>query len=300
MTHKIEIHFLGTGSHMPTAKRNHTGILLSYANENILIDCGEGIQRQLKIAKLNPCRITRILITHWHGDHVLGLPGLLETLAMSNYTKKLLICGPAKIKEKFALLEKLYGEFRINHELKEVSSGKFINEKDFFIGAMPMSHGVPSYAYTFVVKDKRRLKKDKIKKYHLPNSPILQKLQKGQDIIYKGRKIKASSITYLEKGKKITIIMDTAFNKNTIKLAKNSDLLICESSFYSQESDRAIKYKHLTSKQAAEIAKEAKVKELILTHFSRRYKDTKPLEEEARKVFKNTKAAYDFMKVKLK
>ena len=98
---KIKITFLGTSDSIPTKERNHTSILLNYKNENILIDCGEGTQRQFKKANLNPCRLTSILITHWHGDHILGLPGLLQTLAMQNYNRTLKIYGPRNTK-KFA------------------------------------------------------------------------------------------------------------------------------------------------------------------------------------------------------
>ena len=93
----MEIIFLGTSEAVPTEKKNHTAVLLRYENENILVDCGEGTQRQFRIAKINPCKLTRILITHWHGDHVLGLPGLLQTLALNNYSKQLYIYGPKAV-----------------------------------------------------------------------------------------------------------------------------------------------------------------------------------------------------------
>ena len=298
MTNKIEIVFLGTGSHIPTDKRNHTGILLSYGPETILFDCGEGIQRQFRIAKLNPCKLTRIFITHWHGDHTLGLIGLLETLSMSEYQKTLYIYGPTGIKEKINTLQKLYGKFRLNFEVHEIVPGIVVKEKEFFIEVAPMLHNIPAYAYSFIVKDKVRLNKKKLKKLKLPNSPMLKELQLGKDIIFEGKKIKASAVSYLEKGKKIAIIMDTAMNINAVKIAKNSDLLICESSFYSKEADRAKRYKHLTSKEAAMIAKKAKAKSLILTHISCRYeKHYLAILKEARKIFKNSSLANDFDKV---
>src|SRR3990167_8815127 len=104
---KIKITFLGTGNAIPTKKRNHTAILLTYKNENILIDCGEGTQRQFRIAELSPAKITKILITHWHGDHILGLPGLFETLAMTKYGKTLSIYGPVGTKRFIEEINKL-------------------------------------------------------------------------------------------------------------------------------------------------------------------------------------------------
>jgi len=136
---KIPIYFLGTSQAIPTAKRNHTAVLLQYKSENILVDCGEGTQRQFRKAKLNPCALTRILITHWHGDHVLGLPGLLQTLALNNYNKILYIYGPRGTKRFMDLLYSLFvprGKIKIEFKKFERSSqwdecisSKFVLEK---------------------------------------------------------------------------------------------------------------------------------------------------------------------------
>ncbi|MDO8460736.1 MAG: ribonuclease Z [Nanoarchaeota archaeon] len=289
----VKISFLGTGNAVPTEKRNHTAILLSFKNENILLDCGEGTQRQFKIARISPNKITRILITHWHGDHILGLPGLFQTLAMSEYSKTLHIYGPKGTSHYISLLKNLVN-ISIPIEVKEIS-GKFLETPDFFLEAHQMEHGIATLAYSLVIKDQIRIDKAKIKKLKLPNSPLLGKLQQGQDIIINNKKIKSKSVTYLEKGKKVTIILDTSFTNKTIDLAKNSDLLICESTFSKEEESRAKEYKHLTSVQAATIAKKAKVKQLILTHISQRYENNPEIiEGEAKKIFKNTKIVKDF------
>lgn len=291
---KIKLTFLGTGASIPTKKRNHSSILASFANESILIDCGEGTQRQLKIARISLHKITRILITHWHGDHILGLPGLFETLALSEYKKTLKIYGPKGTKRYLSLIKDFIKGYKINISVKEVS-GKFVDEPSFFIEASSMKHGIPTNAYSIVLKGKTRLDKRKIKKLGLPSSPILRKLLEGKNITYKGKKIKAKSVTYKEKGKKLTFILDTGTNTKAIKLAKNSDLLITESSFSEKEAKKAKEYKHLTSKDAATIAKKSKSKKLILTHISQRYEaKPKSIEDEAKKVFKNTKLAKDF------
>lgn len=292
---EIKLTFLGTGNAIPTKKRNHTAILASFANENILIDCGEGTQKQFRIAELSPAKLTRILITHWHGDHMLGLPGLFQTLAMSGYQKTLKLYGPKGTKRFIDLIQELIRGFNINLEVHEVSQGTIIDERDFKIETKEMSHSVPAVAYSIIIKDKIRLNKSKLKKLKLPNSPLLKDLTQGKDITFNGKKIKASQLTYEEKGKKLTIIMDTAANENAIALAKNSDLLVTESSFSKEEMEKAREYRHLTAPQAAEIAKKSKSKKLILTHISQRYEHNPAIiEKEAKKIFKNVKLAKDF------
>src|SRR4030042_1237487 len=130
---KISIIFLGTSPSIPTAKRSHTAVVLKYKDETILIDCGEGTQRQFRKAKLNPCKITKIIITHWHGDHILGLPGLFQTLALSNYSKTLFIYGPKGTKK---FINEIYKMFifknKLKLEIKEVE-GKFFENQDFYL-----------------------------------------------------------------------------------------------------------------------------------------------------------------------
>lgn len=293
----INITFLGTAGHIPTSKKNHSAILLAYDKENILIDCGEGTQRQFRYAKLNPCKITRILISHWHGDHILGIPGLLSTLALSGYKKTLFIYGPKGTKEK---IKSLFDAFNFKREyeikIKEVQ-GKFLDTKDFYLEAKLMQHRIPCNAYSFVKKGQTRIDKAKLKKSKIPGGPILQKLKQGKDIIYKKKKYLAKNLTYSEGNKKITIIMDTLFNKKIIPFAKESDILISESSFSHEIQNQAKKHKHMTIKQAAETAKKSKSKKLILTHISQRYENkSKKVLEEAKKIFKNTEIAKDLDK----
>ncbi|MCX8159175.1 MAG: ribonuclease Z [Candidatus Pacearchaeota archaeon] len=297
---KIYLTFLGTGNAIPTKFRNHSAILISYANENLLFDCGEGTQRQFKIIGISPTKITRIFISHWHGDHILGLPGLFQTLAMSNYQKTLKIYGPKGTKRFLSLIQELILDFHINLEIREIEQETLLDEKNFQIHAMPMSHGISSLAYSFILKDKIRLNKKKLKQLKLPNSPILKQLQQGKDIIINGKKIKASQVCYKENGKKITIILDTSLNQNCFSIAKNSDILITEASFTSKEKKQAEEYKHLLAKEAAQIAKKSKSKKLLLTHLSQRYeRNPKQILDEAKKIFKNSFIVKDFDKIVL-
>ena len=294
---KITIQFLGTGNAIPTKLRNHTGILLSFANEQILIDCGENIQRQCRHAGISPAKLTRILITHWHGAHILGLPGLLQTLAMGNYSKTLQLYGPAGTRRHFhTILELLHG-LRIPVEVHEIQKGIFLEKKIFQIEALPMEHGIPALAYAIILKDQRHLDRKKIRKLSLPNTPMLGELQAGKDILFQGKKILAKNVSFIEKGKKVSIILDTALHPNTLSIAKNSDLLIAEATFAREEEALAKEYKHLTAEHSALIAKKAKVKKLILTHISERYEhNLNKIEKEAKKIFKNTVIAKDFDK----
>ena len=295
----MNIIFLGTSGTVPTIERNHTSILLEYAGENILVDCGEGTQRQFRKAKLNPCKLTRILITHCHGDHILGLSGLLQTLSFNEYNKPVIIYGPKGIKEYVKLILQTFvfrGKYPI--EVKEVE-GKFFETEDFYLEAKPMTHGIPCNAYTFVKKDRIRIDKAKLKKTPL-EGPILKKLKEGKNVVYKGKKYLAKNLIYEDKGKKISFILDTSFNPKIIPFAENSDLLICESTFDSESENKAKEYKHLTSNQAAEIAKKSKSKKLILTHIGQIYsKNPKKLLDSAKKIFKNSNVAEDFDIIKI-
>lgn len=296
----MKITFLGTSDAIPTAARNHTSILLEHDGENILVDCGEGTQRQFRKAGLNPCKLTKMLITHWHGDHVLGIPGLIQTLSMSNYNKVLYVYGPEGTENFMKRILGLFifsGKYLI--EAKDIE-GKFLDEKDFYIESKPMTHGIPCNAYVFVKKAQIKIDKKKLKKTNLPSSSILQKLKEGKDIIYEGKKYKAKDLTFKEEERKIAFVLDTSMNKNIIPFVRNADLLICESTFGEDMENRAGEYNHLTSKQAAQIAKEAKVKKLILTHLSQRYEnDKKKILNEARKIFKNSFLAEDLDSIKV-
>ncbi len=297
----IPITFLGTSQAIPTAKRNHTAILLKYLGENILIDCGEGTQRQFRKAKINPCKLTRILITHWHGDHILGIPGLLQTLLLNGYSKTLYIYGP---KGTNYFMKQIINTFvpynKIPLVIKEVSTGKVLETKDFIIESQPMKHSNPCNAYSFTVKSKLRLEKNKLKALKIKDKKLFGQLQQGKDIKINGKIIKASSITYKTIPKKVSFILDTAINPNCHKLAKGSDTIIAEAVYLNNEKNLAALHEHLTAEQAAQIAKKAKAKNLYLAHLSQRYDGNEKLvSNEAKKQFKNTIIAEDLMEIKV-
>ena len=296
----MQITILGTSCAIPTKRRNHSSFFLSYGNEGILFDCGEGTQRQMKIAGIKQTKITKILISHWHGDHIFGLPGIISTLGMIEYTKTLKIYGPPGTKDFFKCLFKSFVfEQRIKIEINEVKQGRFYNGKLFSLEAYPLEHIKNTIGFRFIEKDKRKIDVPFIKKHKIPEGPLLGKLQQGKSIIWKNKKISPDKATYIVKGKIIAYIPDSTPNKNSLKIAQDADILICDSTYSSKLQEKAEKYKHMTAKQAALIANQANVKQLILIHFSIRYKNTHELEEDARSVFDNTICAKDFMKIKI-
>jgi len=301
MTEKIKITFLGTGGMIPDEKRNHPAFLLTSQTENILVDCGEGTQIQFRRAKLNPCKITRILITHWHGDHTFGLPGLLRTLATSGYNKKLYIYGPRGFRRHMDEMFRAFGEINeFEIQVKEVS-GKFFENDDFYLTAESMVHVQPCNAYSFVLKGRTRIDKSKLKRYKIKPGKHLQRLKQGKSISYQGKRYKAKDLTFTEDGKKVSFVLDTLMNNKIAGFVKNSDVLVCESTFSGELGDKAKEYKHLTSKQAGEIAKKSKAKELYLVHLSQRYsRNNKKILSEAKKIFKNSFVPKDLDVVEIK
>jgi len=301
MTSKIALTFLGTGDQIPSRIRNHTSILLSFNEENILFDCGEGTQRQFRKADLNPCKITRILISHWHGDHVLGLPGILSTLASSGYSKTLFIYGPKGIKEKIKKTLEVFSFYK-NYEIKieEISQGIFYEGKNFYLEAEEMEHGIPALAYSFTEKGNSRIDKEKLEKSGLPEGPILQKLKSGEDVTYKGKKFKSKDLVYKEENKKISIVLDTKLNKRILPFIKDSNIFVCEGTYSEDLKKEAEERMHMTVSQAADVAKKGKVKKLIITHIGSRYsKNIKELLSEAKNIFPETTFARDLDKIEI-
>ena len=296
----MEITFLGTACMQPTKERNLSGLFISYKNDGILLDCGEGLQRQLKIAGIKPTKITKILISHWHGDHVLGLPGLLQTMAANEYNTVLEIYGPEGSKKFMdAVFKTFMPHEMINYKVTEVDSGVFFEDEDFLLEAVQLDHGIPCLGFNLIEKDRRRIKVDAAKKLGIPEGPVLGKLQRGQSVVFKGKKIEPEDVSYIVKGKKVSFVCDTGLCNACYKLAKDADLLVSEAVFSSKHEDKATDYKHLTAKQAALMAGKAGAKKLVLTHFSQRYKDINEILEDAKDYFSDVVCAYDFMKIKL-
>ncbi len=296
----MQLLFLGTSSMVPTKERNQIAVFLSYGSEGILFDCGEGTQRQFKIAGTSLTKVTKILISHWHSDHVLGLPGLIQSLASMEYSGKLEIYGPEGTKKRIEDMFKVFFfDKRLDYVVKEISSGVFFENEDFQLETYQLEHGIETIGFRFVEKDKRRIDMKKVEKFKIPVGPLLSQLQEGETISLNGKKIHPDDVTYIKSGKKLAYITDTVLCDNCYRIAKDVDLLICESTYSSRLKDKSEEYGHMTANQAAQIANKSKAKQLVLIHFSARYKNTQELEEDARSIFDNVICAKDFMKLEL-
>jgi len=289
----MQLTFLGTACMMPTKERNPSAVFLQFKGEGILFDCGEGTQRQMKIAGIPLSKVTKICISHCHGDHIFGLPGLLLTISAIDAPKTVEIFGPRGSKRVF---ENMFGTVKFEESFKvkvtEVHEGVFFENDDFKLECLPMKHEVPCVAFAFTEKDRRRIKVDYIKKLGIPEGPLLGELQRGKNIEFKGKKVLADDATTVVTGKKVVFLTDTVLVENCYKIAADADVLICDSTFSSKLKEKAEERNHLTALEAGQIASRAGVKKLILTHFSARYKNTSEVEEDAR-------TAFDFMKLTL-
>ena len=299
----MEIIFLGTSSMVPTKERNQSSVFITYGNDGILVDCGEGTQKQFKIAGIPLTKVTKILISHWHGDHVLGLPGLIQTLRSSTTEHHLQVFGPKGTKVQFEHMEKAFymedDSRGLTLEVSDIEKEILFENDDYSIKAKKLQHSVPCLGYSIIEKDKVHVNISAAKKLGLPEGPMLGELQQGKPVVWKGRQIKPEEVTYATKGKKVTVVMDTELCNAAVELAEGSDLLICEATYANDMEEKAAGYKHMTAGQAAMIANKAGVAKLVLTHFSQRYKNTQKLEEDARTTFDNVICAKDFMRVKV-
>ncbi|MEM7825971.1 MAG: MBL fold metallo-hydrolase, partial [Candidatus Aenigmatarchaeota archaeon] len=188
---------------------------------------------------------------------------------------------------------------KLKVKIVEVQEGVFFENKDFKLEAAKMKHPGGCLAYAFIEKDRRNIKITELKKLGFKEGPWLKKLQEGQDVLCHGKRISVAKYTTLKKGKKVVFIFDTKFNQDCVKIAKNADLLISEACFLKEHEGLASERDHLTAEQAAMIAKNADVKKLILTHVSQRYPSKNVVVDEAKKIFKNSALARDFMRIEL-
>lgn len=297
----MQITFLGTSCMVPTKERNVSSVFLGFKAEGILFDCGEGTQRQMNIAGIKRTNVTKILISHWHGDHVSGIIGLLQTMGNDEAPPKVEIFGPpGTMTHMKSIMEACIFEARVDLKVNELDPSdveKCFEDDDFIIECAPLDHTTPCLGFAFTEKDRRKIKMAYLEKIGVREGPHLKKLQAGESIVYKGKKIDVNDATSVEKGKKIAYIMDTRPCSTAVDLARNADILICESAYAHDLQEKAISYRHLTAQEAAEMASNADVKKLYLTHFSQRYKTIQQIKEDASMIFPNVVCAEDFMKV---
>ncbi|MBL7160835.1 MAG: ribonuclease Z [Candidatus Aenigmarchaeota archaeon] len=300
----FEIVFLGTGSSVPSRARNLAAIWMQYSGETgepFLFDCGEGTQSQLMKSKLSFMKIDRIFITHWHADHWAGLIGLIQTMNLEKRRRALRIYAPEAERFVENILEMGYWapRFRVipvdcPFEGEEPTS--LYRTKDFEVLSAPAKHSVPAVAFCFKERDKVNVDIKKAAKYGLSQGRLVGKLKEKGSVVFKGKEIKLEQVASVKKGLKVVYTGDTRTCRSLEMFSRGADLLIHDSTFESQDET----IMHAGAAEAAELAKRAQVKKLVLTHFSRRYQDVSPLVKAAQKVFPETLAAKDFMKIALK
>lgn len=299
----MKIIFLGTGGSLPTKERGLTSIAIRRKGELLLFDCGEGTQRQMAWTEISPMNVDTIFITHFHGDHFLGIPGLVQTMSLMDRERKLKIFGPSKTKERVSqLLQTPIFTQKFEVEIRELEPGEKIDREEYFIETAEPDHSVNEIAYSLTEKElPGKFYPEKAKNLGLEPGPKYSQLQQGESVkLSDGTVIKPEQVLGPKRpGRKIVYTGDTRPSENIQDFAKGADVLIHEATFESDLEEEAEVAGHSTAEGAARIAKEAGVRRLFLIHASPRYHDLSELEEEAKEVFPNTVFAEDLMEVEV-
>lgn len=300
---RFNLLILGCGSAMPTTRHNPTSQLIDINEKLFMVDCGEGTQQQMRRFKARMSKLHSIFISHLHGDHVFGLPGLLASLSLLGRNADLNIYAHKDVEIFLAPFNKMYGNqlsYKINiiplngNGLQPVYENKSIR-----ISTFPLRHRIPTNGFLFEEKEApRHMKSDMIEFYNIPFSEI-KNIKSGADFIAEdGRTIKNELLTTSPAPpRKYAYCSDTAYHPDIVPFIENADVLYHEATFSDADAARAKRTFHSTARQAAEIARQANVKKLIIGHFSSRYEELEELLSEAKTVFPNTELAFEGMKI---
>ena len=289
-----DLTILGCSSQQPTRYRNHGAYLLRWNEEGFLFDPGEGTQRQFIFANIAPTVVTRILISHFHGDHCLGLGSMIMRLNLDKVSHPIHCYYPASGKKYFDRLR--YGTIYhenisiIEHPVSE--AGLVHDDGNFRVEAAFVNHSVDNIAWRVTEPDKRKFHRDQLKSYGI-EGPLVAGMIKQGYLDIGGSRVTIDEVSWIRKGASFAVVIDTRDCPEALEIARNAKMLLCESTYLERDSLLAHKHFHLTAKEAATIAKRAQVGTLILTHFSARYRDLTEFEEEARTIFPHTFAADD-------
>ncbi len=296
----FEILMLGTSASAPSAKRGLAAQIVKRDEYRFLIDCGEGTQRQILQSGIGFKNLTRILLTHGHLDHILGLGGLMSTFMRWEAIESLEIFGGKQTLDrvKALIFDVVLRDNKppMPFHMREISAGILFEEDTFTVSAFSVSHRGPDcLGYVFEEKARRPFLADKAKELGVPPGPERRNLVNGQSItLADGRVISPEDVLGpLQKGTKLVVVGDTGRTDNLIEICRDADAVVIESTYLNEEADMARQFSHLTAQTAAELAVKAGVKKLILTHISRRYRE-KDVIAEAQAIFPNTVVARDF------
>ena len=284
---------LGSAAQTPTRERNHNGYLLRWDRELLLFDPGEGTQRQMLFAGASAAKLTRILITHFHGDHCLGLPGVLSRMSLDRATGPVQVCFPAEGAEFF---DRLRGAAAYDEstrlDVQPCVEGVVAATPEFTLTARALDHRIPTLGWRLEEPDGRHLIPERLLAAGL-EGPAVGQLQRDGSAQVDGRTVTLEEVSEARPGQRFAFVMDTALCDAAFELAAGADLLVCEATYLNADADLAASYKHLTAGQAGRIAAEAGARRLVLTHFSQRYGDPEQFREQAREHFDDVVLAAD-------
>ncbi len=295
----MKLVFLGTGGSHPTINRNVSALALKYQGDVYLFDCGEGTQRQLMGSSLSFMKIKKIFITHFHGDHFLGLAGLIQSMNLNDRKEPLEIYGPVGPTKEAVRTMATVGHFRPGFPIKirELYPGAVLRWDDVSIKAVKPNHNVPSLAYSFKEKDRKgRFDKPKALELGVPEGPLFSRLHEGKTVEVNGEKIRSSQVVGpLRQGKKVVYSGDTKPSTALREEARNADVLVHEATFGPELSERASEHGHSSMEEVAELAKSCGVGKLFLVHISPRYHpgEEEELEKKARTIFEDSSIPSD-------
>ncbi|TXI57431.1 ribonuclease Z [Mycolicibacterium mageritense] len=281
-----ELVVLGTASQVPTRHRNHNGYLLRWDDQGLLFDPGEGTQRQLLLAGVSAGTVTRLCLTHFHGDHCLGVPGVLQRMSLDGAQHAVHAHYPASGQEFFARLR----HASIFHDTTDVREHPVNTDGPVAAGtfgvleARRLDHSVDSIGYRLVEPDGRRMLPELLGRFGITGAAIGQ-LQRAGTVRVNGRLVQLAEVSEPRRGQRFAFVMDTRLCDSVYALADGADMLVIEATFLAEDAELARSYGHLTAGQAARVAAECKVRRLVLTHFSQRYPDTGRYRDEAAAVF---------------
>ncbi|NIY46050.1 ribonuclease Z [Cedecea colo] len=304
----MELTFLGTSAGVPCKTRNVSAIVFNPMNNQPhlwLFDCGEGTQHQMLNTVFNPGKFSKIFITHLHGDHIFGLPGLLCSRSMAGNDAPLTIYGPQGIRQFIEMALQLSGSWTaFPLQVTEISAGEIFCDDEFRVIAFPLTHPVECYGYRIEQHDKPgALDAPRLMAQGVRPGPIFQRLKRGETVTLEDGRI-LNGMDYLgapRKGKTLAIFGDTGPTPAGLALANGVDVMVHETTLEASMEEKANSRGHSTSVQAAALAKAAGVGQLVITHFSSRYDQTgcEALLNECRNIFPATVAAEDFLTVKI-
>ncbi|KWX56768.1 ribonuclease Z [Mycobacterium sp. NAZ190054] len=281
-----ELIVLGTASQVPTRQRNHNGYLLRWDAEGLLFDPGEGTQRQMLLAGVPASAVTRLCLTHFHGDHCLGVPGVLQRLSLDGVTRPVEAYYPASGRDFFRRLR----QASVFHDVTDVRENPVTADGEIAAGAFGtlearrLDHPVDAVGYRLVEPDGLRFRPELLERFGV-TGPAVGQLQRAGVVQTGAGPVRLSDVTRPRRGQRFAFVMDTRLCDAVYALAERADLLVIEATFLERDADLAARHGHLTVRQAARVAGECGVRRLVLTHFSQRYPDTDAHRAEAREVF---------------